>query len=316
MNAETVERASVARCDTATHSVIVLREPGTASPLPAIARALASLPVDMRSVRAVADAPVNCLRLMVDAGRADVDTERLRAAIADVAAAECVDIVVKPAGRTGPAKRLVMFDFDSTLVQGETIDELARRAGAEAEVRDLTAAAMRGEIDFAESLKRRASTLAGLDASVLGEVAASVELTPGAHTAIEALRRFGYRCGVVTGGFKQIVDPVVGDLGLDFVRANTLEVAQGRLTGRVAGAIIDRAAKAAALREFAGAAGVRMAQTVAVGDGANDIDMIAAAGLGIAFNAKSALIEVADAVLSRPSLDAVPLLLGVQFEAP
>ena len=202
-----------------------------------------------------------------------------------------------------------------TLVQGETIDELARRAGVHAEVRDLTAAAMRGEIDFAESLKRRVATLAGLDASVLDEVAADVQLTPGARTAVEALRRFGFRCGVVTGGFKQIVDPVVGKLGVDFVRANTLEVAGGRLTGRVAGAIIDRAGKAAALREFTVAAGVSMAQTVAVGDGANDIDMIAAAGLGIAFNAKSALTEVADAVLSQSSLEAVPFVLGVEFEA-
>lgn len=188
---------------------------------------------------------------------------------------------------------------------------LAAHAGREAEVAAVTEAAMRGELDFAESLRERVAALEGLDARVLDEVAGSLQLTPGARTTIRTLHRLGYRCGVVSGGFRQVIDGLAHDLELDFVRANTLEVVDGRLTGRVIGEIIDRPGKARALRAFADQVGVPMEQTIAVGDGANDIDMLSVAGLGIAFNAKPALREVADAALNHPFLDAVLFILGV-----
>ncbi|WP_046321997.1 phosphoserine phosphatase SerB, partial [Mycobacterium sp. UM_Kg1] len=157
----------------------------------------------------------------------------------------------------------------------------------------------------------RVSTLAGLPASVVDEVAEQIELTPGARTTVRTLRRLGFKCGVVSGGFRQVIEPLAADLQLDFVAANELEIVDGKLTGRVTGAVVDRAGKAEALREFAAQMGVPLEQTVAVGDGANDIDMLSTAGLGVAFNAKPALREIADASLSYPYLDTVLFLLGV-----
>jgi len=146
---------------------------------------------------------------------------------------------------------------------------------------------------------------------VLDDVGEQIELTPGARTTLRTLRRLGYHCGIVSGGFRQVIDPLAHELKMDFVAANELEIVDGKLTGRVIGPVIDRAGKAKALRDFAAQAGVPMEQTVAVGDGANDIDMLSAAGLGVAFNAKPALREVADASLSHPYLDTVLFLLGI-----
>ncbi|ODU12109.1 MAG: phosphoserine phosphatase SerB, partial [Pseudonocardia sp. SCN 72-51] len=190
---------------------------------------------------------------------------------------------------------------------------LAARAGstAEAEVRRVTEEAMRGELDFAASLRRRVAVLEGLPATVLDDVAAEIELTPGARTTVRTLKRLGYRCGVVSGGFTQVISGLVDDLGLDFAAANELEVVDGVLTGKVVGDIVDRPGKAVALRRFADTFGVPLDQTVAVGDGANDIDMLSSAGLGIAFNAKPALREVADTALSQPYLDVVLFVLGI-----
>jgi phosphoserine phosphatase len=170
---------------------------------------------------------------------------------------------------------------------------------------------MQGELDFAEALARRVRLLAGLDARVIGAVIGELLLAPGARTLIRTLRRLGYRCGIVSGGFTQVTDWLRAELGLDYAAANTLEIVGGQLTGRLTGPVIDRPGKAAALREFAAAAGVPLSQTVAVGDGANDLDMIETAGLGIAFNAKQAVKDAADASLSVPHLDAILYLLGI-----
>jgi len=170
---------------------------------------------------------------------------------------------------------------------------------------------MRGELDFAQSLERRVSALAGLPSSVLDEVADSLTLMPGARTTIRTLKRLGFRCGVVSGGFTPIIDRLAVDLGLDFSMANDLEIQDGKLTGRVLGEIVDRPGKAQALRRFAAEFDVPLAQCVAIGDGANDIDMLSTAGLGVAFNAKPALREVADTALSHPYLDVVLFVLGV-----
>lgn len=170
---------------------------------------------------------------------------------------------------------------------------------------------MRGELDFAAALRERVALLAGLDVGVLDEIGAALELTPGARTTVRTLKRLGYRCGIVSGGFSQVTRHLVDDLGLDFAAANTLEISDGRLTGRLVGEIVDRAGKAAALARFAAESGVPMSQTVAVGDGANDIDMLTAAGLGIAFNAKPVVAEHADTTLNQPFLDPVLFILGI-----
>ena len=170
---------------------------------------------------------------------------------------------------------------------------------------------MRGELDFAEALRARVATLAGLSESVLSEVTAELVLTPGARTTIRTLKRLGFRCGVVSGGFTTMIAGLAEELALDFVAANELEIHDGRLTGRVVGDIVDRPGKAVALARFAREVGVPLSQCVAVGDGANDIDMLTTAGLGIAFNAKPALAEVADTALSAPYLDVVLFVLGI-----
>ncbi|MFE3023804.1 phosphoserine phosphatase SerB [Nocardia tengchongensis] len=304
--------SAVSGAKLSTHAVVVLGSPVTARAFSAIARKLAAQGVNIDSIRGIADYPVTGLELLVTVPAADADTETaLRTTLSAVAAKESVDVAVEKAGLARRAKRLIVFDVDSTLIQGEVIEMLAAHAGVEDEVRQVTEAAMRGEIDFSESLRQRVATLAGLDASVIDEVAERIELTPGARTTIRTLRRLGFRCGVVSGGFRQVIEPLAHELELDFVQANTLEIRDGKLTGGVTGEIVDRAAKAVALRRFAAETGVAMEQTVAVGDGANDIDMLNAAGLGIAFNAKPALREVADAALSHPFLDAVLFILGV-----
>ena len=298
------------------HAVVLLGRPITARAFAEVARALAAVGANIDSIRRVADYPVTGLELMVspDPRAGAVHPHgTLRETLVKVAASAGVDVAVERAGLARRGKRLIVFDVDSTLIQGEVIEMLAARAGLEAEtqVRAVTEAAMRGELDFTESLRRRVAVLAGLPASVLDEVAGDLELTPGARTTIRTLKRLGYRCGVVSGGFTPVVRRLVDELGLDFCAANELEVVDGRLTGQVVGEVIDRPGKAAALRRFAAQYAVPTEQCVAVGDGANDIDMLAAAGLGVAFNAKPALREVADTALSHPYLDVVLFVLGI-----
>lgn len=295
-----------------THVLVVLGRPVTARAFTEVARRLAALDANIDAIRRVADYPVTGLELRVsvtqDTKEADAD---LRSALAEVSVRVGLDIAVEREGLTRRAKRVVVFDVDSTLIQGEVIEMLAARAGSEREVHEITEAAMRGELDFAEALERRVALLAGMPESVLDEVADSLTLMPGARTTIRTLKRLGFRCGVVSGGFTRIIDRLVDDLGLDFSAANELEIADGKLTGRVVGEIVDRPGKAKALRRFAAQYAVPLAQCVAIGDGANDIDMLSTAGLGVAFNAKPALREVADTALSHPYLDVVLFVLGV-----
>lgn len=293
-----------------THTIVVLGRPITAEAFGVVARELAGLGVNIDTIRGVSDYPVTGLELRVSVP-ADGDVEQVQRALARVGVAERIDIALEDYSLSRRAKRLIVFDVDSTLIQGEVIEMLAERVGAAAAVAEVTEAAMRGELDFAESLNRRVATLEGLPASVLEDVGEQIELTPGARTTLRTLRRLGYHCGIVSGGFRQVIAPLAHELMMDFVAANELEIVDGKLTGRVVGPIIDRAGKAKALRDFAQQAGVPMEQTVAVGDGANDIDMLAAAGLGVAFNAKPALKEVADASLSYPYLDTLLFVLGI-----
>jgi phosphoserine phosphatase len=292
------------------HHVTVLGRPLTASAVAAVAGEISTLGGNIDTITRLSKYPVTSLELRVSG----IEGPALRTALSAVAIDHRIDLAVERSGLHRRAKRLVVFDVDSTLITGEVIEMLAAHAGREAEVAAVTAAAMSGRLDFADSLRQRVATLEGLDEGVFEKVRAEVQLTPGARTLIRTLKRMGYRCGIVSGGFTQITDHLVDLLGLDFAAANTLEVVGGVLTGRVIGEIVDRPGKASALRRFAEEAGIPMAQTVAVGDGANDIDMITAAGLGIAFNAKQALRDVADTALNQPYLDAVLFFLGVPAE--
>lgn len=289
------------------HHVIVIGRPLRAGALGELTRRLAEVGGNIETIRRLSHYPVTSLELMVGGS----DPKRLRLALASAAHETGTDIAVERAGLHRRAKRLIVLDVDSTLVRGEVIEMLAARAGSAEKVARLTAAAMAGELDFATALRERVALLEGLPAAVCDEVAAALQLTPGARTLVRTLKRMGFRCGVVSGGFTQVTDGLVRQLGLDFAAANTLEVSGGRLTGRVSGEIVDRPGKARALRAFAAEAGVPLSQTVAVGDGANDIDMLAAAGLGIAFNAKPALAAVADAQIRQPYLDTILFVLGV-----
>jgi phosphoserine phosphatase len=292
-----------------THTIVVLGRPITAEAFGAVAQEVAALGVNIDLIRGVSDYPVTGLELRVSVPPGIGG--QLQAVLTRVAAEVGVDMALEDYSLSRRAKRLIVFDVDSTLIQQEVIEMLAARVGAQDAVAAITEAAMRGELDFAESLHQRVATLAGLPAEVLDEVSEELTLTPGARTTLRTLRRLGYYVGVVSGGFRQVIEPLAHELMLDFVAANQLEIVDGKITGRVIGPIIDRPGKAKALRDFAHQVGVPMAQTVAVGDGANDIDMLAAAGLGVAFNAKPALREVADASLSHPYLDTVLFLLGV-----
>jgi phosphoserine phosphatase len=273
----------------------------------AIAGRIAANGANIDRISRLAHRPVTCIEFDISGA----DPATLRTALASESVERGVDVAVQRGGLHRRAMRLVVMDVDSTLVSGEAIDLLAARAGCAAKVAEITAAAMRGELDFAAALRERVALLAGLDVSVIDEVRAGLRLAPGARTLIRTLRRLGYKCGIVSGGFTQFTDALAADLGLDYTAANTLEIEGGTLTGQVTGTIVDRAGKAAALRDFAARAGVPLDQTVAVGDGANDLDMIAAAGLGIAFNAKPAVRDAADASVSVPHLDAILHLLGI-----
>jgi phosphoserine phosphatase len=208
-------------------------------------------------------------------------------------------------------KMLVQLDVDSTFIKQEAIELLAAKAGVGSEVARITSSAMHGEIDFAESLKARVKLLKGLPVAELEQVQKEITLTDGARELVEKLHSLGHSVSLVSGGFVQIMAPIVSELSIQYFRANALEINNGFLTGKIEGEIVDRAAKAAALIEFADLAGVDISNTVAIGDGANDLDMMAVAGLSIAFNAKPIVVAAADLSINEPSLLGVIEILGL-----
>ncbi|MDN4479066.1 phosphoserine phosphatase SerB [Demequina sp. SYSU T00039] len=207
--------------------------------------------------------------------------------------------------------RLCVLDVDSTLITAEVIELIAERAGTREEVARITERAMRGELDFSASLGERVATLAGVPDTVFGEVVAEVELTPGVETLIRSLQASGWEVALVSGGFTEVVSSLAARLGITRFRANRLEVADGRLTGRTIGPVIDREAKAQALRDYAAEVGCPLEDAVAIGDGANDLGMMDVAGLSIAWHAKPVVQAQADVALNGAGLDEALEVLGV-----
>ncbi len=279
----------------------------TAGALAAITGAIATSGANIVRIVRLAHRPVCAFEFRISGG----DPTTLRGVLLDAAAAHLVDVAVQPERLERRVKRLVVLDVDSTLIRDEVIELIADEVGRGDEVAAITARAMAGELDFEASLRARVALLAGTEVAALDRAAARVRLTPGARTLVGTLKRLGYTVAVVSGGFDHIVDPIAAELGIDHAVANRLEIVDGRLSGALVGPILDRAGKARELRRIADLERVPLEQTVAIGDGANDLDMIAAAGLGVAFNAKPVVRAAADTSVNVPRLDAILFLLGI-----
>jgi phosphoserine phosphatase len=290
--------------------VTVIGRPLSAAGLAAIAGRISDTGANIDRISRMARYPVTAMEFAVSGA----DPDALRTVLALEGVRQGLDVAVQDGGLYRRAKRLIVMDVDSTLIQGEVIEMLAGHAGRLEEVAAVTEQAMRGELDFAESLRHRVAALEGLPEFALDEVYDAIQFAPGARTLVRTLKRLGYQFAIVSGGFSQITDKLAAELGIDYAKANELEIVDGKLTGRVVGEIVDRPGKATALREFAARSGTPLTQTVAIGDGANDLDMLAAAGLGVAFNAKPVVRAAADTHLSVPYLDTILYLLGISRE--
>jgi len=290
--------------------VVVLAQDLTPKAINAVANAIATNGANIERIHRTASYPVTAIEFTVSGAI----LKELRTQLAAVAIANSIDIAIPPGGLMRRAKKLVVMDVDSTLIQQEVIELLGAKANKGDEISAITESAMRGELDFAQSLQARVALLAGMPESVLTEVQSEITLTPGARTLVRTLHKLGHHVALVSGGFEPVIAPLVAELGIEHMRANNLEIISGKLTGKLMGPIIDRAGKAQALREFAAEHSIALEQTIAIGDGANDLDMIAIAGLGIAFNAKPAVKAAADSSVSAPYLDSVLYLLGITRE--
>ena len=291
-------------------NVVIIGESIKPIGLAAVADEIARLGGNIIAIRRTATTPVLAIELNIEIPNKSI--KEVQRSLAKVAITNRIDLAVEPSSRAREAKRLVLLDMDSTLIQQEVIDLLAKHAGKLDQVSQITERAMAGDLDFSQALSARVALLAGLDQSVIELVRKEITLTNGAKELIETLHKQGHKVGVVSGGFLDVIEPILKDLKIDFYRANKLEIMNGKVTGKTEGAIIDRVAKFSSLQEFAKIEGVELSQTVAIGDGANDLDMIEAAGLGIAFNAKPKVAAAAATTISTSDLSTVLLLMGIQ----
>ncbi|MFB3051925.1 MAG: phosphoserine phosphatase SerB [Acidimicrobiia bacterium] len=276
----------------------------------AVATAIAQGRGNIERIFRLSRYPIVSYELTISGG----DIDEIRAGLVVAASERPIDVAIQVEGLERRARRLVVLDVDSTLIQDEIINLLAREAAVEGKVSAITAAALAGEIDFEDSLRERVSLLAGLDQPALDRVSEAITVAPGARTFIRTVKRLGMKTAIVSAGFTRCADAIATDLGVDYSLSNTLEIEEGVLTGGLTGELVDGPRKAEFLKSIAGAEGIALSQVVAVGDGANDLDMLAVAGLGIAFNAKPILQEGADTSVSVPFLDAILFLMGIRRE--
>ena len=275
-----------------------------------VSRILAEHAVNIERISKLTQGQLRCVEFLITT-TPDLDVKVMTRKLLHTGASVGVDIAVQKESLYRRAKRLVVMDMDSTLIQVEVIDELARVAGVGEQVAEITERAMNGELDFSGALRERVALLKGLKAEALEQVYRNIPLTPGARNLVTILKRLGFKTAVISGGFQFFTDRLKADLGLDYAYANGLEIVDGIVTGEVAGTIVDGARKAQLLEEIAGKEGITLDQTIAIGDGANDLPMLGRAGLGIAFNAKARVREQADFHINQQNLDSILYLIGL-----
>lgn len=297
------------------YAVTLIADPVTATSLhrvtAALARAHLNIDVMKRlSQGGLSQEGLSCVEIIVSS-HCELDPTPLRKELLTIAKNAGVDIALQSEGLYRRAKRLVVLDMDSTLIQGEVIDELAREKGVYSEVSAITHQAMNGQMDYDESLRRRCAFLAGLPAEAAQKVVSNIELTPGARDLIQVLKKLGYKTALISGGFTFVADRLRDQLGIDYAYANTLEFKDGKITGQVFSPIVNAQRKADLLEVIAQQERIALDQVIAIGDGANDLLMLERAGLGIAFNAKPAVREQADLAISQKNLRSILFLLGL-----
>jgi len=291
--------------------VVVVGNAIKPSGLAAVASQIAKLGGNISAIRRTAIEPLISIELELSIPNNSLKV--VQGALATIAIENKIDLAVEPGGLQRKSKRIVMLDMDSTLIEQEVINLLGQSAGQSNEIAQITEKAMAGDLDFKSALIKRVALLKGLDQESLHRVRDQITLTKGAKKLIEELHHQGHKVGVVSGGFIEVIEPILKSLKIDFYRANKLKIEKGVLTGEIDGPIIDSHAKRIALEDFATQEGISLEQTVAIGDGANDLEMIKAAGLGIAFNAKPKVAAAADTTISNQDLSTVLLLMGISI---
>jgi phosphoserine phosphatase len=291
--------------------VVVVGNAIKPSGLAAVASQIAKLGGNISAIKRTAIDPLISIELELSIPNNSL--KAVQGALALVAIENKIDLAVEPGGLQRKSKRIVMLDMDSTLIEQEVINLLGQAAGKSSEIEAITDKAMAGDLDFKTALIERVSLLKGLDHNILSQVRDQITLTKGAKKLVDELHQQGHKVGVVSGGFIEVIEPILKSLEIDFYRANKLKIQDGVLTGEIDGPLIDSHAKRMALEEFADQEQVQLEQTVAIGDGANDLEMIKAAGLGIAFNAKPKVAAAADTTISNQDLSTVLLLMGISI---
>ncbi|MGR3218183.1 MAG: phosphoserine phosphatase SerB [Candidatus Anammoxibacter sp.] len=292
------------------YAVTCLGEQITAEVIAKISNAIYSENVNIERITQLSQGKLSCIEMIVKTDKT-LKVPDMTKKLLSISVGFGVDIAVQKENIFRRSKRLVVMDMDSTLIQVEVIDELAKSAGKGAEVSSITSKTMNGELSFNESLNKRVEFLKGLDESILNEIYHNIPFTPGAKKLVKILKKLGYKTAVISGGFTFFTDQLKNELGLDYAFANKLEIKNGKLTGKVLGKIIDGEFKAKILEDIANKENISLDQVVAIGDGANDLLMLDKAGLGIAFNAHKTVREKADYNISQKNLDSIIYLLGI-----